>query len=190
MQKQRIELSDKQKSLIKAAIIVFALIVFSYCLTLFVAPGSYERVEDGYGKSAVVPGSYTQTAQPGQYPVYNILFSIIKAFAPAGSPNITMISIMLFILLIGGAFTLLDKSGILRAVIAKIAAKMYHKKYLLIAVISFVFMFFRLFFSAYLRRSFRLCRWLSALLSCWVGTADGAWDKPSVCGLWICSCAL
>jgi len=146
MQSNASSFQINKKSLIKAAIIVFALIVFSYCLTLFVAPGSYERVEDGYGKSAVVPGSYTQTAQPGQYPVYNILFSIIKAFAPAGSPNITMISIMLFILLIGGAFTLLDKSGILRAVIAKIAAKMYHKKYLLIAVISFVFMFLGSFF--------------------------------------------
>ena len=60
--------------------------------------------------------------------------------------NVTMISIMLFILLIGGSFTLLDKSGILRAVIAKIAAKMYHKKYLLIAVISLVFMFLGSFF--------------------------------------------
>ena len=60
--------------------------------------------------------------------------------------NVTMIVIMLFILLIGGSFTLLDKSGILRAVIAKIAAKMYRRKYLLIAVISFVFMFLGSFF--------------------------------------------
>ncbi len=98
------------------------------------------------GTSTVVPGSYVQTGEAGQYPVYNIILSIFKSFAPGGSVNVTMIVIMLFILLIGGSFTLLDKSGILRAVIAKIAAKMYKRKYLLIAVISFVFMCLGSFF--------------------------------------------
>ena len=52
-----------------------------------------------------------------------------------------MISIMLFILLIGGSFTLLDKSGMPRAVVAKIAARMHTRRYLLIAAVSFMFMF-------------------------------------------------
>ena len=74
------------------------------------------------------------------------MLSIFKSFAPGGDINLTMIVIMLFILLIGGSFTLLDKSGILRAVIAKIAAKMMGRKYLLIAAVSFVFMFLGSFF--------------------------------------------
>ncbi len=135
-----------KKSLITAAVIIFLLIVASYCLTLFVPPGQYETATDKQGDTVYVQDSYTQTGEPGQYPVYNILLSIFKAFAPGGSVNVTMIVIMLFILLIGGSFTLLDKSGILRAVVAKIAMKMYRRKYLLIAVISFVFMFLGSFF--------------------------------------------
>lgn len=129
-----------KRSLLTAIIIISLLIVFSYCLTLFVPPGEYETtiIDE---KETIVPDSYHQTGEPGHYPVYNIILSVFKSFAPGGHVNATMIFIMLFILLIGGSFTLLDKSGILRAVIAKIAAKMMHKKYLLVAVISFVFMF-------------------------------------------------
>lgn len=130
-----------KRSLLTAIIIISLLIVFSYCLTLFVPPGEYDTTIAPDGSESIVPDSYKQTGEPGHYPVYNIVLSVFKSFAPGGNLNTTMIFIMLFILLIGGSFTLLDKSGILRAVIAKIAAKMMHKKYLLVAVISFVFMF-------------------------------------------------
>ncbi|MDD5018416.1 MAG: hypothetical protein PHO15_09985 [Eubacteriales bacterium] len=135
-----------KKSLLTAALIIFLLIVVSYCLTLFVPPGSYQTITDENGNVAIEAGSYAQTGDAGEYPVYNIILSIFKSFAPGGDVNIIMIVIMLFILLIGGSFTLLDKCGILRAVIAKIAAKMMGRKYLLIAVISFVFMFLGSFF--------------------------------------------
>ena len=145
MSKNESSFQINKKSLIKAAIILFALIVFAYVLTLFVPPGTYQTQQRG-DELVLVSGTYAQTGDAGQYPIYNLLLSIPKSFAPGGELNITMISIMLFILLIGGAFTLLDKSGILRAVIAKIAARMVHRKYLLIAVISFVFMCFGSFF--------------------------------------------
>lgn len=136
-----------KRSLLTAALIIFILIIGSYCLTLFVPPGHYDvKADAATGSTTVIPDSYTQTGSAGQYPVYNIILSIFKSFAPGGSVNIVMITIMLFILFIGGSFTLLDKSGILRAVIAKIANKMYHKRYLLIAVISFVFMCLGSFF--------------------------------------------
>lgn len=135
-----------KKSLLTAALIIFVLIIASYCLTLLMPPGQYQRTVNDAGEEVIVPDSYAATGEAGQYPVYNIILSIFKSFAPGGDVNITMISIMLFILLIGGSFTLLDKSGILRAVIARIAAKMYHRRYLLVAVISFVFMFLGSFF--------------------------------------------
>lgn len=130
-----------KRSLLTAIIIIFVLIVASYCLTLFVPPGSYDRVSSADGDETILANTYQQTGEAAQYPVYNIILSLFKSFAPGGDINLIMIVIMLFILLIGGSFTLLDKSGILRAVIAKIAAKMMHRRYLLITVISFVFMF-------------------------------------------------
>ncbi len=146
MEQKNSSFKINKRSLITAVLIISFLIVVSYCLTLFVPPGHYDVKQNASGNSVLVPGSYSQTGEAGGYPVYNIILSVFKSFAPLGDVNVTMIVIMLFILLIGGSFTLLDKSVILRAVIAKIAAKMYHKKYLLIVVISFVFMFLGSFF--------------------------------------------
>ena len=134
-------LKINKRSLLTAVIIIGVLIIASYCLTLFVPPGEYQVAVNEDGSEAIVPGSYQQTGEAGQYPVYNIILSPFKSFAPGGEVNVTMIVIMLFILIIGGSFTLLDKSGILRAVIAKIAARMMTRKYLLVVVISFIFMF-------------------------------------------------
>lgn len=128
-----------KRSLLTAALIIFVLIALTWVTTLFVPPGEY-AVVDGAAET------YQQTGDAGHYPVYNIILSIFKSFAPGGDVNIVMIVIMLFILLIGGSFTVLDKSGILRAVIAKIAQKMVARKRLLIAVVSFTFMFLGSFF--------------------------------------------
>ena len=128
-----------KRSLLTAALIIFILIILTWVLTLFVPPGEY-AIQDGSTET------YIQTGEAGQYPVYNIILSIFKSFAPGGDVNLVMIVIMLFILLIGGSFTVLDRSGILRAVIAKIAQKMYLRKRLLIAVVSFTFMFLGSFF--------------------------------------------
>lgn len=130
-----------KRSLLTAVIIIGFLIIASYCLTLFVPPGEYDVQVSEDGTESIIPDSYKQTGEAGKYPVYNIILSVFKSFAPGGDVNLTMIVIMLFILIIGGSFTLLDKAGILRAVIAKIAARMMHKKYVLVVVISFVFMF-------------------------------------------------
>ena len=142
MSKNEASFQINKKSLLTAALIIFILIVLTWSATLFVPPGSYDKT----GDTSVSSDSYIQTGEAGHYPVYNILLSVFKSFAPAGELNLTMIVIMLFILLIGGSFTVLDKSGILRAVIAKIALRMYHKKRILIAAVSFTFMFLGSFF--------------------------------------------
>ncbi len=134
-------LKINKRSLLSAVIIIGVLIIASYCLTLFVPPGQYDVAVVADGSETIVPGSYQQTGDAGHYPVYNIILSVFKSFAPGGEVNTVMIVIMLFILIIGGSFTLLDKAGILRAVIAKIAARMIGRKYLLVVVISFLFMF-------------------------------------------------
>jgi uncharacterized ion transporter superfamily protein YfcC len=142
MSKNEASFQINKKSLLTAALIIFILIVLTWSATLFVPPGSY----DATGDSSVSTDSYVQTGEAGHYPVYNILLSVFKSFAPGGELNLTMIVIILFILLIGGSFTVLDKSGILRAVIAKIALRMYHRKRVLIAAVSFTFMFLGSFF--------------------------------------------
>lgn len=78
-----------KKSLITAIIIIFSLIVISFCLTLFVPPGQFETTTDEQGDVVYIPESYMQTGDAGEYPVYNILLSVFKSFAPGGDVNVT-----------------------------------------------------------------------------------------------------
>ena len=63
-----------KRSLLTAALIIFLLIIVSYCLTLFVPPGTYRTETDTQGNESVVAGSYVQTGDAGQYPVYTISY--------------------------------------------------------------------------------------------------------------------
>ena len=57
-----------KRSLLTAVIIIFALIVISYCLTLFLAPGEYDTVIDADGNETLLADSYKVTGEAGQYP--------------------------------------------------------------------------------------------------------------------------
>ena len=57
-----------------------------------------------------------------------------------GPDNLVVITIIVFILLVSGAFAILDKSGILQNALASIVKRFGKRKYLLLLVISFFFM--------------------------------------------------
>jgi uncharacterized ion transporter superfamily protein YfcC len=64
-----------------------------------------------------------------------------------GAPgNITVIAIILFILLVGVAFAVMDKSGILKSVISRIIKVFGGRKYTLLLIITFFFMVLGAFF--------------------------------------------
>ena len=63
-----------------------------------------------------------------------------------GPDGLIVIVIILFILMVGGSFAVLDHAGILKAGIAKIVRVFGGKKYLLLLVISFFFMALGAFF--------------------------------------------
>ena len=57
--------------------------------------------------------------------------------------------IILFILMVGSAFAVLDRSGILEAVVARVVQALGEKRYLLLLIISFLFMAVRAFFGIF-----------------------------------------
>ncbi len=63
--------------------------------------------------------------------------------------GITVIMIILFLLMVGASFAILDKSGILKSVIDRIVKALGHRKYLLLLVISFFFMLIGAFFGIF-----------------------------------------
>jgi uncharacterized ion transporter superfamily protein YfcC len=125
------------KAFIQAVAIIFVLMMVSGILTRVIPAGQYARsVEDG--REIIDPNSFQFVAQP-DFPVWRWFTAPVEVlFTPDGLTKV--IPIIAFILLVGTAFGVMDKSGILQAVISRIVKTFGGQKYTLLLVITFIFM--------------------------------------------------
>jgi uncharacterized ion transporter superfamily protein YfcC len=105
-------------------------------LTLIVPAGRYERaiVDD---REVIVPDSFTLTARP-DYPIWRWALAPVEVLG--SSDGLTVIIIIVFLVMVGASFAVLDKTGIVRAVIARLVTTFGRRKYALLLVVSFFFM--------------------------------------------------
>jgi len=116
--------------------IILALMIGSGILTYLVPAGSYKHVLEG-GVDRVVPGTYAQGVRP-HYPAWRWLTAPVEVLWSQG--NVQVITIIILLILIGGSFTVLDKSGILKVALSMIVERFKGNKYLLMAAIILFFM--------------------------------------------------
>lgn len=120
-----------------AFVIILGLMIVSGVLTRVVPAGSYERVMVE-GRQVVVPGSY-RTIEPPPYPAWRWATAPVEVlFAPG---NIAVITIILFLIFVGGAFTILEQGGILESGLRYLVHRLGDRKYLIMAIVIFAFMF-------------------------------------------------
>jgi len=137
-------MSDRTSSLrigkaafILAFCILIGLMVVSGILTRTVPAGSFER-EVVNGREIVIPGSYQQTPQQQPPAIWRWFTAPVEVlFAPGA---IVAITIIVFLIFVGGSFTILEQAGILKAVLDRLVAGFYERRYLLMAIIIFFFM--------------------------------------------------
>jgi uncharacterized ion transporter superfamily protein YfcC len=133
------------KAFIQAVVIIFVLMMAAGILTRIVPAGHYTLLEQD-GRQVIDPTSFTQVARPD----YAVWRWFTAPFEVLGAPgNITVIAIILFILLVGVAFAVMDKSGILKSVISRIIKVFGGRKYALLLVITFFFMALGAFFGIF-----------------------------------------
>jgi uncharacterized ion transporter superfamily protein YfcC len=123
------------RSFIAALIILFLLMVLTYALTLFLPAGEYQRVMVD-GKESIVAGTYQSVA--GGLPLWEWLLSPFLALGAAGSG--TVIAIIAFLLVIGGAFNAMDECGVLSYMFNRVYRKFEHQKYRLLLLVTLFFM--------------------------------------------------
>ncbi|HWQ96849.1 MAG TPA: AbgT family transporter [Clostridia bacterium] len=123
------------RSFITALIILFLLMMLTYALTLFLPAGEYQRVITD-GKETIVPGTYQNVA--GGLPFWRWLLSPFLALGSAGSG--TVIAIIAFLLVIGGAFHALDEAGVLSYMFNRVYRAFETRKYRLLLLVSLFFM--------------------------------------------------
>lgn len=125
-----------QKAFLQAFIILLTLMLAAGILTRVVPAGQYARVEVD-GRMVIDPTSYTVTPRP-DYPAWRWLTAPFEVLG--GPDSLTVIAIILFILLVGVAFAIMDRSGILKAAIPRLVRLFGGRKIALLLVITFFFM--------------------------------------------------
>ncbi len=101
-------------------------------LTQTVTPGEYEVVD-----GTIIDGTY-HVLEGYKLPVWKILFSPIMCLTSSHAG--TGVLIILLVVLIGGSFLILEQCGVLKYIMATLIKKFSHKKYTLMAVVTFVLM--------------------------------------------------
>jgi uncharacterized ion transporter superfamily protein YfcC len=126
------------KAFVLAFLIILTLMIVSGVLTRVVPAGSYDRVafED---REVVVSGSYREVEAP-DYPVWRWATAPVEVlFAPG---NVAVITIILFLIFVSGAFTILEQGNILEEGLQHLVATLGKRRYLLMAILILVFMLF------------------------------------------------
>ena len=126
-------ISLDKKTIAAILVALTVIIAFVGVLTQVLPRGEYQVIEkDGYEQ--IVDGTYTELPDY-KMPVWKILLAPILCF---GSENAaTGLLIIVMVVLIGGAFLILDKCGVLKYIMAALIKKFSNKKYTLMAIIIF-----------------------------------------------------
>lgn len=125
--------------------ILFALIIFSGFLTLWIPAGNYDRVFEE-GRQKVVADSFTFISSV-DYPVWRWFTSPIEVIW--GDNWLMVLVLSLFMIFLGGSFTVLEKGGVMQEMLAVAVRKFKNRKYTLMAVMIFVMMFLAAFVGVY-----------------------------------------
>jgi uncharacterized ion transporter superfamily protein YfcC len=124
-------------------IILFALLLSAGVLTYLVPAGEYLRDLDG----TIIPDSFSYLSGVGGYPVWRWLTAPFEVLG--STDGITIIMISLFLLILGGTFTVMDKTGGITVIIKRLVTRFKAKKYTLLRLVVLVFMSFGAFFGIF-----------------------------------------
>jgi len=131
-----------RKAFIQSALILLVLMIAAGILTRALPAGEYTRYESE-GRVLIDPESYREIDSP-HYPVWRWFTAPVEVLW--GEDSIIIITIIVFILLVSGAFAVLEKAGILNALLAKIVHRYRDRRYTLLLVLSLFFMLLGAFF--------------------------------------------
>jgi len=131
-----------RKAFIQSALILLVLMIAAGILTRALPAGEYTRYESE-GRVLIDPESYREIDSP-HYPVWRWFTAPVEVLW--GEDSMIIITIIVFILLVSGAFAVLEKAGILNALLAKIVHRYRDRRYTLLLVLSLFFMLLGAFF--------------------------------------------
>ncbi len=112
-------------------VLLFIMILLVCALTWIIPAGEYERIENEAGRTIVVDDSY-KVVESNKLNLWDATQAVYKGLKEASS-------IVIFVLLIGGAFEILNETRALEAGIYSLTKKLGKMKFLIVVALGFVF---------------------------------------------------
>lgn len=143
-EKKKDGIQINKKTMIGITAVLLVMWVLAGVLTRVVPRGEYSTFTDiETGKTAITTDSVYTPLEDYSVPLWKIAAAPVMVFVEPETRDTGMTGILIiaFIVLMGGTFLLLDRAGVLRYLVAVIIKRFSHKKYLLLGVIVFFFMF-------------------------------------------------
>ncbi len=135
-EKEKNGLGISAKSFIGAIVIIFVLMCLTFAITFIIPGGEYARVVDENGIESIVTDSFQYVE--GGLPFWKWILSPFLVLGADGGGAI--IAVIVFLVVIGGIFTALDKCGLMEYMLKKIVNKFGSKRYTLLALVILFFM--------------------------------------------------
>ena len=134
-----------QRAFIQSIVLLLILMITAGVLTRVIPPGAYAHITQN-GVQTIDPGSFHLVPRP-DYPIWRWFTAPFEVLAdPDG---LTIITIIIFLMMVGGAFAVLDKTGILNVAINVLVRRFGGRKYVLLLLITFFFMLIGAFFGIF-----------------------------------------
>jgi uncharacterized ion transporter superfamily protein YfcC len=113
-------------------VLLFAIMVLAWATTWLLPQGQFETVENDKGQSLVVPGTYAQAEERVRLSPAALFTVVPRALAASQD-------IIFFVLLVGGAISVLRATGMIDAMLGTILRRVGHSPGLLISIGIIVF---------------------------------------------------
>lgn len=135
-------LSISKKAFLNVIYILLFLILSAGLVTLIIPSGAFDREADG----TIVSGSFSFLTET-TYPLWRILTAPFEVLV--GPDAVSVIMIGLFLIILGGTFAVMDKTGGIKVIIQSLIVRFKNNKYLLLRLIILMFMLFGAFFGIF-----------------------------------------
>ncbi len=134
-----------QKAFLQSVGILLLIMIIAGVLTRAVPSGVFDRMVVE-GREMIQPESYREIPKP-DYPVWRWFTAPVEVLW--GEDSLLVIVIIVFILMVGSSFAVMERCGILKAGLDGIIKRFENRKYLLLSLISLFFMVLGAFFGIF-----------------------------------------
>lgn len=142
MDQQKNILHISKKAFLNVIYILLGLILFSSVMTFIIPKGEYLRDTEGQ----IISDSF-QYIDDVSYPIYRFFTAPFEVLGT--KDGISVIAIGLFLIILGGTFAIMDKTGGIKVIIKRLILRFKDHKYVLLRLVILVIMMFGAFFGIF-----------------------------------------